>query len=180
MTLAEEGGLDVLVRTAGSPNTPGGLIAALAGIGDEFAQDFSDKGRESPPSRLDIIRVRAVRAAAAGNPAAPPPVLSELASDPAVTVRARAAANPAAPEEALRRLASDPEPLVRRSLGAGEGATPEILSLLLSDEDPWVRLGVSQNPQTAMDSLAVLAEDLSDAVRRQALISMRRLFGGQS
>jgi len=71
----------------------------------------------------------------------------------------KVAGNPAAPPEILSSMANHKYYSVRAAVGSNKSASPEVLIQLASDRDYRVRIAVAANPSTPKDILDILAHD---------------------
>jgi hypothetical protein len=112
-----------------------------------------------------------VRAVVAGNPAAPPAVLADLAQDDFASVRALVAANPATPPTLLEKLAFDRERRVLEGLATNPNLPSHVVDEMAQSDDPEFRALAARHPRLSPSSLPSLARaGVPDAnARLQAL-----------
>jgi hypothetical protein len=109
-----------------------------------------------------------VRAAVAGNRAAPAALLHKLAADTLETVRAQVARNGATPASVLATLAGDREASIRRLAAAHRNTDGQTLATLTRDADADTRLAAASNPSTPLATLLSLLDSQETALRSAA------------
>ena len=98
-------------------------------------------------------------------PAHPPAILVDFATDQDLSLREGVAYNPNAPAEILAALASDPHDEVRMWLAFNPNLPDDILAALACDQFEGVRSRVAENLNTPVSVLTALAADQDEFVR---------------
>lgn len=138
---------DVRTAVADNPNTPLGILMILV----------DDK----TPS---------VRAAVASNPNISDDIAWKLCRDKFVDVHLSLASNPKSlPLGVLEILTNDAAGWVKGAAATNQGFPSERLRELASSEEWVIRSGVIENPNTPLDSLAMLSFDILPNISKSAL-----------
>lgn len=138
--LAVHSDVNVRVRVAGNPSTPGNLLALFDGY-------------KSPELTVALV-----------NPNYPIESLLILLEEEDGFYRKSIAMNPALPREILEELIRDSDAVVRQSAALNSSWSSERLESLAVTGDEWVRSGVVDNPNVALGTLLKLLSDEEPAI----------------
>jgi hypothetical protein len=169
-SLIGDGDFRVREAVAQHPNRPQGWINRLVEAGS--TEDL--QGYQEPADAMDADQLQTLlpfgpwaRRVVARHPSAGP-LLSTLATDPAIPTRRGVARHPEATTTILWQLAEDSAPEVRWSILKNAAATTPVLATLAGDPLPQIRLGVACDARTDAATLSKLQWDLDAEVRATA------------